>query len=95
MFALLIEVVFFYVNCTCIVDLLHTHPELVLDKKVLLTNSAQPPAVTLGRAVATREADQFVSLLKVSRLLGDSRSSDETHYQKDTRPWHDIGEGGG
>ena len=48
------------------------------DKKVLLTNSAQPPAVTLGRAVATREADQFISLLKVSRLLGDSRSSDET-----------------
>ena len=31
------------------------------DKKVLLTNSAQPPAVTLGRAVATREADRFVS----------------------------------
>ena len=31
------------------------------DKKVLLTNSAQPPAVTLGRAVAAREADQFIS----------------------------------
>ena len=42
-----------------------------------------------------READQFVLLLKVSRLIGDSRSSDKTHYQKDTRPWHDIGEGGG
>ena len=55
----------------------------------------QPPAVTLGRAVATTRTDRFVSLLKVSRLLGDSRSSDGTHYQKDTRPWHDIGEGGG
>ena len=27
-------------------------------------------------------------------MTGYSRASDETHYQKDTRPWHDLGEGG-
>ena len=60
------------------------------DKKVLLTNGAQPPAVTLERAVATTRSRQICSVT-LSFTTGNSRSSDETHYQKDTRPWHDIG----
>ena len=48
-----------------------SYPSPAPDKKVLLTNGAQPPAVTLGRAVATTGSrpDEFVSLLKVSRLV--------------------------
>ena len=48
------------------------------DKKVLLTNGAQPPAVTLGRAVATTRSRPIRSVTK-SFTTGSSRSSDETH----------------
>ena len=48
------------------------------DKKVLLMNGAQTPAVTLGRAVATTRVTEQIGLLLVVRRKTAERDPNKT-----------------